>query len=208
MSSFTAIKHSAIGIATEAQTKLHELEFLQQIYSKLPSHPGYAHVVHLQDHFYQEGPAGRHLCLVMEPLLEDLRMFSMRWLHCLIPLPMVRHLARQIVLGLQYLHDECNIIHTGNPRAEWSIYVASLMHTFIDIKPANILLTPPGDPSLFFAKEALDAHETSVAKGPDGTLVTRVRSYPIMYPLSDWGQNSTDQWRSMQAKIGDVGVGA
>ncbi len=110
---------SAAGVATEAQSKLHELDFLGLMHAKSPQHPGYAHVVHLKDHFYQDGLAGRHLCLVMEPLLEDLRVFSLRWRHRLMPLPAVRCFARQIVLGLRYLHDECNIIHTGDAIEEW-----------------------------------------------------------------------------------------
>lgn len=104
---------SAAGVATEAQSKLHELDFLQKMRIESPQHPGYAHVVHLKDHFYQDGPSGRHLCLVMDPLLEDLRVFSLRWRRRLMPLPAVRCFARQIILGLRYLHDECNIIHTG-----------------------------------------------------------------------------------------------
>ncbi|KAJ2989274.1 hypothetical protein NUW54_g8838 [Trametes sanguinea] len=177
-------------VATEAQNKLHEVDYLRKMQVTSPQHPGYAHVVHLKDQYYQESLAGRHLCLAMEPLLEDLRLFSLRWKNRLLPLPAVRHLARQIVLGLLYLHDECNIIHT-------------------DIKPANILLAPPGDPSSFFAQATLDAEvETSDAQGPNGAVVTRVRSVPIPYPIPDWGNNpdSVDPWRALQAKIGDVGV--
>lgn len=94
---------------------MHELKFLEHMRVQSPHHPGYAHIAHLRDHFHHDGPYGSHLCLVMEPLLEDLRLFSMRWKHRLMPLSMVRLLARQIVLGLQYLHEECNIVHTGEP---------------------------------------------------------------------------------------------
>ncbi|OSC96903.1 kinase-like protein [Trametes coccinea BRFM310] len=168
-------------VAMEVQDKLHELDYLQKMQSKSPQHLGYAHVVHLKDHFCQK---------MMEPLLEDLHLFSLRWKHRLLPLPAVRYLARQIVLGVQYLHDECNSIHT-------------------DIKPANILLAPPGDQSSFFTQATLDADvETSDAQGPNGAIVTRVRSNPIPYPIPDWGSNpdSVEPWRAPQAKIGDVGV--
>ncbi|KAJ3013379.1 hypothetical protein NUW54_g1615 [Trametes sanguinea] len=184
------IERSAVEVATEAQNKLHEVDYLRKMQVTSPQQPGYAHVVHLKDQYYQESLAGRHLCLAMEPLLDDLRLFSLRWKNRLLPLPAVRHLARQIVLGLQYLHDECNIIHT-------------------DIKPANILLAPPGDQSSFFAQATLDAaFDPSDAQGPNGAVITRVRSVPIPYHIPDWGNNpdSVDPWRAIQAKIGDVGV--
>ncbi|KAL7284884.1 hypothetical protein ACG7TL_002198 [Trametes sanguinea] len=78
-----------------------------------------------------------------------------------------------------------------------------------NIKPANILLAPPGDQSSFFTQATLDADvETSDAQGPNGAIVTRVRSNPIPYPIPDWGSNpdSVEPWRALQAKIGDVGV--
>ncbi|KAI0367116.1 hypothetical protein BV20DRAFT_583773 [Pilatotrama ljubarskyi] len=61
---------------TEAQEKgvLHELEFLQRI-SEDSLHPGRAHVIQLRDHFHQYGADGKHLCIIMEPLLQDLRTF-------------------------------------------------------------------------------------------------------------------------------------
>ncbi|KAJ3017219.1 hypothetical protein NUW54_g641 [Trametes sanguinea] len=190
VSCFAMIERSAVEVATEAQNQLHEVDYLRKMQVTSPQHPGYAHVVHLKDQYYQESLAGRHLCLTMEPLSKDLRLFSLRWKNRLLPLPAVRHLARQIVLGLLYLHDECNIIHT-------------------DIKPANILLAPPGDQSSFFAQATLDAEvETSDAQGPNGAVVTRVRIVPIPYPIPDWGSNpdSVEPWRALQAKIGDVGV--
>lgn len=78
-----------------------------------PEHPGHTHVLQLKDQFYHQGPHGRHLCLVTEPLLHNMRIFSMRFPRRIMPLHLVRSVARQIVLGLQYLHEECNIVHTG-----------------------------------------------------------------------------------------------
>lgn len=85
-----------------------------------------------------------------------------------------------------------------------------LTRTLVDIKPANVLLAPPGDQSSFFANVGLDADvETSDAKGPNGAVVTRVRSTPIPYPMSDWAQKPefVESWRAVQAQICDVGVG-
>lgn len=44
-----------------------------------------------------------------------------------IPLPAVRHLARQVLVALDYLHTTCRIIHT-------------------DLKPENVMLTEPVKP--------------------------------------------------------------
>ena len=104
---------SPLGVATEAQGKLHELEFLQQIRNQSPHHPGHAHVIHLRDHFYHSGPHGRHLCLVTEPLFQNMSYLLPQLPHRAIPPRLLRSLARQIVLAVQYLHDECNIVHTG-----------------------------------------------------------------------------------------------
>lgn len=100
-------------MATNAQDKLLELEFMQRMREKSPSHPGYPYVIHLRDQFYQPGPHGRHLCLAMEPLLQDLRSLTQRFNERTAPPYFVRLVALQIVLGLQYLHDECNMVHTG-----------------------------------------------------------------------------------------------
>lgn len=43
-----------------------------------------------------------------------------------LPLSMVRAIAKQVLLGVAYLHDKCEIIHT-------------------DIKPENVLLTADPD---------------------------------------------------------------
>lgn len=84
------------------------------------------------------------------------------------------------------------------------------MRTLVDIKPANVLLAPPGDQSSFFASVTFGTEvETSDEKGPNGDMVTRVRSMPIPYPMSDWAlnPNSAESWRAVQAQLGDVGVG-
>ncbi|KAI0367121.1 kinase-like protein [Pilatotrama ljubarskyi] len=178
-------------VATDAQDKLQELEFMRRIRDQSPRHPGYPHVIQLRDHFYHRGPHGRHLCLAMEVLLQDLRSFSLRFKGRVCPPYLVRLLARQVVLGLQYLHDECNIIHT-------------------DLKPGNIMMVPPGDPEAFLAMTIpkLEATlETSAELGPDGTTLPRVHSRPIPYPLPDfYDMYSFNTWTGVEVKIGDVGV--
>ncbi|EIW52513.1 kinase-like protein [Trametes versicolor FP-101664 SS1] len=177
-------------MATDAQDKLLELEFMQRMREQSPAHPGYPYVIHLHDHFYQKGPQGRHLCLAMEPLLQDLRSLMQCFKERSAPPYFVRLVARQIVLGLQYLHDECNMVHT-------------------DLKLGNIMMVPPGDPAAFLALTIpkLQEAETSVVTGPGGTPISRVPSRPLPYPLPDhYDMYSFDTWSGVKVKIGDVGV--
>lgn len=183
---------------------------MQRMREQSPVHPGYTYVIHLHDHFYQKGPHGRHLCLAMEPLLQDLRSLMQCFKERSAPPYFVRLAARQIVLGLQYLHDECNMVHTG------TIYFALLtsfqiiLTRITDLKLGNIMMVPPGDPAAFLALTIpkLQEAETSVVTGPGGTPIPRVPSRPLPYPLPDhYDMYSFDTWSGVEVKIGDVGVG-
>ncbi|KAI0354559.1 kinase-like protein [Trametes cingulata] len=185
--------YAAAKVMTRSGTKaheeglVHELAFLERIRTDSDSaHPGRAHVVHLRDHFYHCG----HLCAILEPMSQNLHSFHSGWRRRLGPPALLRVVARQIVLGLQYLHDVCDIVHT-------------------DIKPANILLAPPEDCTSFFDDALRDyTPETAVVEGPDGARVTRVRTDPLEYPIPEFGQDLADvtPWRDVRVKIGDLGV--
>ena len=102
--------------ATKGSKRIDELSILQRATSANPMHPGYPHVVTLWDHFTHIGPNGDHLCLVMEPLGENLFSLKARLPGYRLSLNLVKKIARQTLLGLDYLHSSCGIIHTGiNP---------------------------------------------------------------------------------------------
>jgi serine/threonine-protein kinase SRPK3 len=84
-------------------------------------HPGRKHVVSLLDSFEHKGPNGTHVCMVFEVLGENLLGLIKRWNHRGIPMPIVKQIVKQVLLGLDYLHRECGIIHT-------------------DLKPENVLI--------------------------------------------------------------------
>jgi serine/threonine-protein kinase SRPK3 len=84
-------------------------------------------VVKLVDHFQHAGPHGQHVCMVFEYLGDNLLTLIKRYHYRGLPLPMVRQLAQHILGGLDFLHRECQIIHT-------------------DLKPENVLLVQPIDP--------------------------------------------------------------
>ncbi|KPI35537.1 Serine/threonine-protein kinase SRPK [Cyphellophora attinorum] len=121
----TTKRHVALKILTAdayfGEHDTFELSILEHIKSINELHPGEAHVLGLLDHFKHEGPHGSHLCLVFKAmgpsLIEYRRLFPL----LRIPIPILKKIARQMLLALSFLHTKCGIIHT-------------------DIKPSNILL--------------------------------------------------------------------
>ena len=69
-------------------------------------------VVRLLDSFEHSGPHGKHVCMVFEKLGENLLTLIKRFEYRGLPLPYVRQIAQQTLVGLDYLHRERQIIHT------------------------------------------------------------------------------------------------
>jgi serine/threonine-protein kinase SRPK3 len=92
-----------------------ELRILQRTGSANPQHPGHSRIVQLLDHFEHNGPHGTHLCLVMEmlgPNLSDIQSLYLSQQQT-VPSIIVRRFLKQVLIGLDYLHRSCGIIHTG-----------------------------------------------------------------------------------------------
>ncbi|GBF65339.1 kinase [Trichophyton mentagrophytes] len=121
----TTGKHVALKVVRSAahytETAIDEIKLLNRINSANPDHPGRRHVVSLLDSFEHRGPNGVHVCMVFEVLGENLLGLIKRWNHRGIPMPLVKQITKQVLLGLDYLHRECGIIHT-------------------DLKPENVLI--------------------------------------------------------------------
>jgi serine/threonine protein kinase len=83
------------------------------------------YVATLHDHFFHNGPNGKHMCMVFSMLgcnlLSVIKAFNYRG----IPIPVVQNMIRGICRGLDFLHRKCHIIHT-------------------DLKPENVLLLYEG----------------------------------------------------------------
>ncbi len=62
------------------------------------------HCVRLRDSFEHRGPHGCHMCMVFEVLGDNLLSLIKRYDYRGAPLPVVRNLTQQILIGLDYLH--------------------------------------------------------------------------------------------------------
>ncbi|EAN31997.1 Protein kinase domain protein [Theileria parva strain Muguga] len=81
-------------------------------------------VVSYLDNFMVTGPNGMHICVVFEVMGPNILTLIKLYRFQGIPIPLVKKIATHVLLGLDYLHRVCKIIHT-------------------DIKPENILITSP-----------------------------------------------------------------
>ena len=121
----TTGKHVALKVVRSAahytETAIDEIKLLNKIVQANPNHPGRKHVVSLLDSFEHKGPNGTHVCMVFEVLGENLLGLIKKWNHRGIPMALVKQITKQVLLGLDYLHRECGIIHT-------------------DLKPENVLI--------------------------------------------------------------------
>ncbi|KAI4146807.1 MAG: hypothetical protein L6R39_003318 [Caloplaca ligustica] len=176
-------RHVALKVVRSAahytETAIDEIKLLQKIVQANPNHPGKKHVVSLLDSFEHKGPNGIHVCMVFEVLGENLLGLIKRWNHRGIPMPLVKQITKQVLLGLDYLHRECGIIHT-------------------DLKPENVLIEI-GDVEQIvktFVKDepALDDKEDNRnGRRRRRTLITG--SQPLPSPLNASFNSSMDTLR-------------
>ncbi|EFN54568.1 hypothetical protein CHLNCDRAFT_58196 [Chlorella variabilis] len=135
-----------------------EITLLSQIAQNDPEDRHYC--CRMVDQFEHSGPHGRHVCMVFEVLGDNLLTLIRLYDHRGISLPVVRHLARQVLVALDYLHTQCHIIHTGAPPGPVHAVVAGRgrpgtraaaapllrLGVAANLKPENVMLTEPVKP--------------------------------------------------------------
>lgn len=130
------------------ETAVDEIKFLQRLDTSPSSsiHPGRHHVISLLDHFRHNGPNGTHICMVFEALGENLLRLIKRHNKKGVPIRLVQQISKQVLLGLDYMHRCCGIIHTGllSLFSFISVFFSFLVRetdsSTLDLKPENILL--------------------------------------------------------------------
>ncbi|KAJ9234021.1 hypothetical protein DTO207G8_4084 [Paecilomyces variotii] len=89
-----------------------ELKMYRRMEQSPKGHPGRDAVRTLLDTFYIDGPEDKHRCLVHHPLWESILTFLRRNPVERLPSAVVAYVLRRLFLALDYLHTECQIIHT------------------------------------------------------------------------------------------------
>jgi serine/threonine protein kinase len=90
-----------------------ERGLLEKIASGPPGHAGFKHNMLYYDSFDFQGPHGRHLCMVTEVLGYSLDYVRKLYNSNRVPPSIVKRVTRQVLLGLDYLHTTCGIVHAG-----------------------------------------------------------------------------------------------
>ncbi|PFH53511.1 hypothetical protein AMATHDRAFT_137398 [Amanita thiersii Skay4041] len=164
-------RHVALKVVKSAprytETALDEIKLLQRlITSSTPpvaptpsnpnpppspsyTHPGRSHVISFLDHFRHKGPNGTHVCMVFEVLGENLLGLIRRHQNKGVPMHLVKQIAKQVLLGLDYMHRCCGVIHT-------------------DLKPENVLICIDDVESIIQTELA---NSSATASGPPTKLV-------------------------------------
>ncbi|KIM40282.1 hypothetical protein M413DRAFT_446459 [Hebeloma cylindrosporum] len=108
-----------------------DLGTLKVLQESNPRSPGYAHVCHLLGSFILQGPNGNHiwkpylLLEAMGPSVLDLY----GTLPGAMPLELLKRVCKHVLHALQYLHEDCGIIHTGERSSSFA--VAFLFNTLL-----------------------------------------------------------------------------
>ncbi|KAJ0419022.1 kinase-like protein [Aspergillus carlsbadensis] len=139
----------------------HELEMYRRIERSPKGHPGRDAIRTLIDTFDIDGPGDRHRCLVHPPLWESTLTFLRRNPVERLPSAVLAMVLWRLFLALDYLHTECEIVHT-------------------DVKADNIMLGI-NDDSVFsdFEEKELERPVPRKEVSPDGRLIYMSRDLRV-----------------------------
>jgi serine/threonine-protein kinase SRPK3 len=114
-------KYLAVKILTVNATAgifkglLGEVDILKTIMKAGSDHPGFRHCLHLYDAFIATSNHGPHICLATNLLGESL--ITLRRMQPngqgAFPIALSKRIIKQTLLALDYLHRECDVVHTG-----------------------------------------------------------------------------------------------
>ena len=103
--------------AEEKKAAEDELEISQFISRLQSKHEGLRYIRLARESFQVPGVLGDHLCLVFEPLREPLWLLGRHLGSVGVPSNVLKAFLKVLLQGLDFLHSECHIIHTGKDNA-------------------------------------------------------------------------------------------
>lgn len=161
----------ALKIVKSAQhfteTAKDEIKILKSVRDSDPQNPRRNKTVQMLNDFKISGVNGTHVCMVFEVLGHNLLKLILKSNYRGIPLCNVKSITRQVLEGLDYLHTECQIIHT-------------------DIKPENVLICVDESYIRRLACEATELHAMGL-KLPQSLISTAPKEFqeqPITSKMS------------------------
>ncbi|KAF5008976.1 hypothetical protein FDECE_4772 [Fusarium decemcellulare] len=116
-----------------------EIDILKKIKAKGEVTTGSQHLLGLLDNFEHVGPNGKHVCLAFKAMGPDMSNFRRLFPSARIPVPLMKSISRQLLLALSFLHDTCQVIHSGPFLPSYAADMQTLIRAS-DIKPQNILI--------------------------------------------------------------------
>ncbi|CAG8360929.1 unnamed protein product [Penicillium salamii] len=133
--------------ARDSHSAKSELE--ERIARQNPSHTGYGSVRTCLGHFEFNHGEQKHACQIYQPLRETMDIFTKRFPDRKLPLPIAKAYILILLLGIDYLHAECRIVHTGDSSTfihsvdniQSQVQSADLQLSLSDLKLTNILMT-------------------------------------------------------------------
>lgn len=151
------------------ETALDEIKLLKDVRDTDPSDPKRNKTVQLLNDFKISGINGLHVCMVFEVLGHNLLKLIIKSNYRGIPRNNVKRIIRQVLEGLDYLHNKCKIIHT-------------------DIKPENVLVCVDETYIRKLACEATELHSLGI-KLPVSLISTAPKEFQEPTPNSKMSKN-------------------
>jgi serine/threonine-protein kinase SRPK3 len=90
-----------------------EIDIMVKTRTADPTHPSRRYIARVRGYFGHRGPNGVHDCIVFELLGQTIASARLQHDARRLPIPIVKQVSRQLLLGLEYLHTVCRVIHTG-----------------------------------------------------------------------------------------------
>ncbi|KAK4560702.1 hypothetical protein LTR86_005280 [Recurvomyces mirabilis] len=171
-SQYVSIKFN--NCTQEDESIQQERNVLEKLSTADPDHPGFRVVRKLSRSFEIPFETGTHLCLVHEPLRETLEIFRTRFANGRLPLPLVKAYVKILLVGLDYVHESCHIVHT-------------------DLKLDNIMVTFENESVLHDYVERLRSTSLPYKQSPDRRVYQSennfgpMRSYVVSPVITDFG---------------------